>query len=92
VPQGMDGGLLGEPTLAHHHCARLVAGGGGQGRRAVPGGDPGAGPLALPVLPPSLQPPRGSRREAVVAPCALVPPHEQPLRLEVGDLQLYALG
>jgi hypothetical protein len=93
VPQGMDGGLFGDPTLAHHRCERLLAGGGRQRCRAAPGGEhPGAGPLALPVLPQSRQHPRGSRHAAVFAPLALVYPHEPPWRIDVGDLQLCALG
>ena len=89
----MDGGIVGEPTLAHHRLERLWEGGGRQGRRAVPGGEhPGAGPLALPGLPQSLQHPRGQRHEAVFAPFALVHPHEHPLRIDVGDLQRCAFG
>ena len=37
VPQGMDGGIFGDPTLAHHRFERLLQGGGGQGHRSVPG-------------------------------------------------------
>jgi hypothetical protein len=49
----VDGGVCSDPTLAHHRFERLLAGGGGQGRRAIPGWEqPGAGPLALPIRPP----------------------------------------
>lgn len=51
VPQGLDGGLFGETTLAHHRVERLLEGGGGQGRGPVPGGEPpGTGSPELPVL------------------------------------------
>jgi hypothetical protein len=92
-PQGRAGGLVGEPTLAPHGVARLVAGGGRPGGRAVPGGaHPGAGALARPGRPPSRQPPRGERHEAVLAPCALAHPPAQAWRLEVGDLPRGARG
>jgi hypothetical protein len=31
VPLRMDGGLVGDATLAHHRCEGLLEGGGGQG-------------------------------------------------------------
>ncbi len=47
----MDGGLVGEATLAPHRVARLLEGGGGHRHRPVPGGaQPEARPHALPVL------------------------------------------
>jgi hypothetical protein len=89
VTQGVDGGIFGNPALAHHRCERLLEGGGGQGRRAMPGGEhPGAGPLALPVLPPSLEHPGGQRHVAVFATFALSDSDQQAVGVDVRDLQL----
>jgi hypothetical protein len=88
VPQGMDGGIFRDATLAHHGREGLVAGSGGQGHRAVPGREhPGAGPRAPPVIPHQRQPPGCQWSEAVCPPLALVHPHQHALGVNVGDVQ-----
>ena len=66
------------------------------GRIGVPqrmdGGVFGHATLALPVLPPSRQHPRGERHAAVFAPFALLHSYQPPVCVDVGDLQLCALG
>ena len=84
VPQRMDGGSLGHAALAHHRFAGLLPGVGGPRCRPVPGGEhPGAGPLALPVLPSQRQPPGGQWPAAVLAPVAATYVHQHPLRVNV---------
>src|ERR671922_2967957 len=60
VPQRMDGGILGNATLAYYQLEGLLKGGRRERRLLVPGGEqPGAGPRALPVGPQKTQHPRG---------------------------------
>jgi hypothetical protein len=88
VPQRIDGGIFEHPTLAHHHCDRLVEGSRGEGRRPVPGREhPGAGPPARPVLPPPLEDPGGPWHEAIFPALARVSSDQHPLRVDVRDLQ-----
>jgi hypothetical protein len=88
VPPGRDGGLCGDPTLAHHRCEGLLQGGGGPGPRPLPGrASPGAGPPELPVLPSKLQGPFGQGYIAVFAPLALADPDQQALGVDSRDLQ-----
>jgi hypothetical protein len=55
----------------------------------VPGWEqPGAGPLVLPVRSQQLQHPGGQGHQAVLPPVALVHPHQHPLGIDVGNLQL----
>jgi hypothetical protein len=87
VSQGMDGGLWGEATLAHHRCERLWEGGGGHRHRPVPGGEPpGARPHVLPGRSSPLQGPFGPWDIAVFAPCALTDPDQQALGVDIRDL------
>jgi hypothetical protein len=83
VPQGREGGLWGATTLAPHRGERLWAGGGGQGRGPVPGGEPpGAGPPARPVRSSPRPGPCGQRSIAVWAPWALADPDPPAWGLE----------
>ena len=87
VSQGMDGGLWGEATLAHHRVERLWEGGGGHRHRPVPGGEPpGARPHVLPGRSSPLQGPFGPWDIAVFAPLALTDPDQQALGVDIRDL------
>ena len=85
----MDGGLVGETTLAPDRCERLVERGGGQGRGPVPGREhPGAGPPELPVLSSQRQGPVGQWSRAVFAPCALADQDQHTVGIDGCDLPL----
>jgi hypothetical protein len=89
VPPGMEGGLLGPATLAHHRFEGLLERGGGQGRWSVPGREPpGAGPLALPVGSQQRQGPFGQGPLAALTPLALADPHQPAWGVHGRDLPL----
>ena len=91
VSEGMDGGVFGEATPAHHHFEGLLECRRRQGRWPVARREqPGPGPRDLPILPHQLQDARGPWHEAVIAPLAIRDPNQHAGGVDIGYLQARA--
>ena len=89
VPQRVDGGLLGEATLAHHELEGLLEGGRRERRRLVSGGEqPGPGVLRAASRPATAPGSVWPRAQAVFTPLALSNPDQHPVGVDVRDLEM----